>query len=240
VSRADGVFTRAGGGGVVAAVTLARLGAEVDFFCALGRDHNGDAAAAELRGRGVSLHVAWRDAPTRRIVTFLETSGPRTIITIGDRLEPTGAEELPWHRLANAGGVYFTAGDAAAATWARKSVVLTASPRARAGLQGSGVPIDAVVYSASDADESDWARRMEPQSRLMVMTEGARGGHWRGESDGRWCVAPLPGPPQDDYGCGDSFAAGFTFGLAQGLPVGQAAHIGAECGAYALTVPGAP
>ena len=39
---------------------------------------------------------------------------------------------------------------------------------------------------------------------------------------------------------GDSFAAGFTFGLARGLSVPEAAAIGAERGALTLTLAGAP
>jgi ribokinase len=52
-------------------------------------------------------------------------------------------------------------------------------------------------------------------------------------------VAP-PGEPQDAYGCGDSFAAGFTYGLAGGGSVAEAAQCGAERGAIALTRAGAP
>jgi ribokinase len=225
---------------VVAAVVLVGLGAEVDFYCALGDDANGEAAAAELRERGVNVHAAWRPSPTRRVITFLEAGGERSIITIGDRLEPQGSDDLDWERIATADGVYFTAGDRGAAERARKAPVLAASPRGRDGLAAPGMTIDALVYSSSDADESAWARHIEPRARLMVATEGRRGGHWRGESEGRWSAVPLPGPRQDDYGCGDSFAAGFTFGLAQGLPVARAAVIGAECGARTLTVVGAP
>ena len=38
----------------------------------------------------------------------------------------------------------------------------------------------------------------------------------------------------------DSFAAGFTYGLARGLPVAEAASVGARCGALMLTRVGAP
>jgi ribokinase len=44
----------------------------------------------------------------------------------------------------------------------------------------------------------------------------------------------------DTYGCGDSFAAGFTYGLAAGMSVADAAHVGAERGAICLTRQGAP
>src|SRR5579864_3193491 len=47
IAHARDASIRAAGGGVVAAVVLARLGAKVDFFCALGDDANGAAAASE-------------------------------------------------------------------------------------------------------------------------------------------------------------------------------------------------
>ena len=49
-----------------------------------------------------------------------------------------------------------------------------------------------------------------------------------------WAAEPLPGPPVDSYGCGDSFAAGLTYGLGAGMPV-AAAQLGARCGAHCLT-----
>jgi ribokinase len=240
ITHARDTFERAAGGGAVAAVVLAELGAEVDFFCALGRDANGQAAAAQLGQRGVLVHAAWRDQPTRRVITLLAPGGQRTIVTIGDRLEPRGDDQLGWDQLARADGVYFTAGDAAAAVRARHAHVLTSTPRAREALEHDDVTIDALVFSASDADERSWADRLRARTRLMVETEGAAGGRWWGESEGRWPAVMPPGPPEDDYGCGDSFAAGFTFGLARGEPVLEAARVGAECGARMLTVAGAP
>jgi ribokinase len=96
------------------------------------------------------------------------------------------------------------------------------------------------VFSAQDADERRWAQQLEPRTRLMVQTEGERGGRWWGESEGRWPAVPAPGPIQDDYGCGDAFAAGMTLGLARQLSVLDAAAIGAEIGAQISTRAGAP
>jgi ribokinase len=240
VTPAAAGFTHAGGGAVVAAAVLAELGAEVDFFCALGRDADGEAAARELEARGITVHAAWRDEPTRGVVTLLETGGERTIITLGERLEPSGDDALPWQRLEQTDGVYFTAGDAGAAHAAGQSRVLVATPRARDGLDASNVSIDALVFSAHDADERRWAQRLQPRTRLMVETEGEQGGCWWGESEGRWPAVPAPGPVQDDYGCGDSFAAGLTLGLARDLTVLAAAAIGAELGARVSTRAGAP
>ena len=44
-------------------------------------------------------------------------------------------------------------------------------------------------------------------------------------------VAPLQGAVVDSYGCGDSFAAGVTAGLAASWPAAEAIALGARCGA---------
>ena len=52
---------------------------------------------------------------------------------------------------------------------------------------------------------------------------------------GSWQASPPPGPVVDGYGCGDSFAAGLTFGLARGLELGAALALAARCGAMCAT-----
>lgn len=241
VLHAEGsAFSRAAGGGGVVAVVLAELGAQVEFFCALGDDPHGRAAAEQLAERGVCMHVAWRaEQPTRRALTLLEGSGERTIVTVGERLEPRGADELEWDRLNDCEGVYFTAGDPGALEHARRTQTVVASPRGRATLQ-HGPMIDALVFSQRDRDEAGWARRLEDKARLFVETRGPEGGVWWGESEGSWRPVAVDGPIKDAYGCGDSFAAGFTFGLATGRSVAEAAEIGARCGARMLMRAGAP
>jgi ribokinase len=240
VVHADGAFSRAAGGGGVASVVLAEMGAKVEFFVALGDDALGHAAADELRGRGVTVHAAWRsDEPTRRAVTLLEDRGERTIVTVGDRLEPRGSDELDWDVLEGCGGVYFTAGDLGALEQARRARVLVATPRGRDTLE-QGPTIDALVFSELDQDEVEWARQLRGNARLLVETRGADGGAWRGASDGRWEAVTPDAPVKDSYGAGDSFAAGFTFGLGSGASVAEAAEIGARAGARMLTRAGAP
>jgi ribokinase len=263
VLHADGpAFTRAAGGGGVAAVVLAELGSAVDFFCALGEDAHGHAAAAQLGGRGVTVHPAWRvREPTRRAVTLLEDGGERTIVTVGERLEPRGADDLPWEVLASGAGgggarvegvegVYFTAGDVGALERARRAPTVVASPRGRSALE-RGPEIDALVYSGGDPDEVDWARRLGGKARVLVETRGAAGGVWRsgasspggvssGASEGSWKAVPPDRPVRDSYGCGDSFAAAFTFALAAGATVEEACELGARIGVRCLTRVGAP
>jgi ribokinase len=240
IQRAQRESTHAGGGAVVAAATLAELGAEVDFYGAVGTDAIGDAAVSELTERGMTVHAARRPGPTREVLTLLDRNGERTILPIGERLQPEGADSLDWDRLADADGAYITAGDQGALRHARAARVLVATPRLRERVEDPGVQIDALVFSASDDNEVGWAERLRSDTRLMVATEGATGGRWWGASDGRWAAVPPPGPVRDSYGCGDAFAAGFTYGLAAGTSVAEACEIGARWGAEMLTRVGAP
>ncbi len=240
IKRAQRESTHAGGGAVVAAAALAELGAEVDFYGAVGSDAIGDAAVSELTERGMTVHAARRPGPTREVLTLLDRNGERTILPIGERLQPEGDDSLDWDRLADADGAYITAGDQGALRHARRARVLVATPRLRERVEDPRVEIDALVFSASDASEVSWAERLRSVTRLMVATEGARGGRWWGTSEGRWTAVPPPGPIRDSYGCGDAFAAGVTYGLAAGRSVGEACEIGARWGAEMLTRVGAP
>jgi ribokinase len=56
---------------------------------------------------------------------------------------------------------------------------------------------------------------------------------------GPFRAVPPPGPIQDAYGCGDCFAAGLTYALAEGATMDDAVALGARCGAAVLTGPGA-
>jgi ribokinase len=214
ITPAERLRVNAGGGAVVAAVVLARLGAEVDFYGAVGSDENGERAVAELEGFGITVHVAHRPGPTRQVITLIDAAHERSILTIGERLSPAGADDLDWARLADAAGVYFTAGDLGALHAARAAGALVTTPRLAENLPTIDVTLDALVYSEDDAAEVGWAAGLAPHARLSVVTEGPHGGYWSGESSGRWVSAPAPGAIVDSYGAGDSFAAGFTYGLA--------------------------
>jgi ribokinase len=240
IQRAQRESTHAGGGAVVAAATLTELGAEVDFYGAVGSDALGEAAISELADRGMMVHAARRPGPTREVLTLLDDRGERTILPIGERLQPEGTDRLDWERLAAADAAYITAGDQGALRRARAARVLVATPRLRERVDEPAVRIDALVFSATDENEVRWAERLESDTQLMVATEGAEGGRWWGASEGRWAAVPPPGPVRDSYGCGDAFAAAFTYGLGAGNSVAEACALGARWGAEMLTRVGAP
>jgi ribokinase len=225
------------GGGAVAAVQLARLAGECLFLTALGDDELGHRAERELGELGVEVETAWRHEPQRRAFVHLDAAAERTITVIGDRMGPNGTDALPWERLADLDAVYYTAGDAAAVRLARAARNLVATTRAIESLVPAHVQLDMLVRSAKDPGERYAAGELDPAPRFVAETDGSSGGSLVG-ADGttsHWAAAPLPGPPIDAYGAGDSFAAGVTFGLASGMSPNRAVELGARCGAVCMT-----
>lgn len=232
-------FSAAAGGGAVAAVQLARLaGARAFFLTVLGDDPVGQAARADLEARGLALGaVARPGASQRRAFTYLTDDHERTITVLGERVVPERERDarLDWGRCDGAEAIYFTGGDAAALQAARGARVLVATPRARDAIRTAGVVIDVLVGSRNDTGEA--LEDFRPAPRHVVLTEGEHGGRWTGREGetGTWGAAELPGPALDAYGCGDSFAAGLTYGLGTGLGMAGALELAARCGAHCLT-----
>ena len=177
IAHATEAWEEPGGGGAVAAAQLAKLAGSGDLFTALGDDELGHRAISGLRELGVDVHAAIRsDRPTRRAVTLIDPSGERTITTLGDRLQASGSDDLPWERLTQADAVYVCAGDADAFRFARRARVMVVTSRALDLLAASGVAADVVVGSASDPSERFDAERLEARPRVVVRTEGIDGG----------------------------------------------------------------
>ncbi|MCP9848611.1 ribokinase [Cyanobium sp. Morenito 9A2] len=243
IQRASDLFEQAAGGGAVVAAQMARLAGPVDVFTALGRDPLGERAAAELSERGLNLHIAWREAPTRRAISFIEASGERSITVYGERLSPCASDPLPWELLGSCDGVFVTACDAEALRHARRAKVLAATPRLGLPLiRATGVGLDALVGSASDPGESYGAGDLDPPPGVYVGTEGAQGGYTcpggRFQAPQRSAVG-LERCGGDTYGAGDSFAGGLTTALAAGWTLEEALALGSHCGAACITGRGA-
>jgi ribokinase len=230
IVHATDTWEEVGGGGAVASVQLAKLAGPCDFLTVLGDDELGARSRERLEALGVRVHAALRGA-TRRAITFVDPAGERTIATLGPKLA------LPWDHLAGVDALYFVVGDVAALEAARRARTLVATSRDLPTLVEGGVQLEALVGSGTDIGERYPQGAIEPEPRLVARTAGARGGEYV-TSDGRtgpWHAAPVPGPVADAYGCGDSFAAGLTFALAEGRDPDDALAVAARCGAACLT-----
>jgi ribokinase len=184
------------------------------------------------------VHATRAPGTQRRALTHVDEDGERTITVLGDKLLPSGEDgSLPWEELRRCEAAYFVSGDVPALHAARHCPVLVATARELTTLRRAAVEVDVLVGSGEDAAERFETGELEPQPGIVVTTSGKLGGWIR--PGGPFRAAPLPGPVSDAYGCGDSFAAGLTYGLAAGRPVDEAVAIGAQCGAMVLTGRGA-
>ncbi|HYN52050.1 MAG TPA: PfkB family carbohydrate kinase [Thermoleophilaceae bacterium] len=225
------------GGGAVAAVQLCKLAGEATLYTALGDDEVGHRAKKALEELGLRVEAVFRPEPQRRGFVHVDSDGERTITVIGDRLGPRADDPLPWDEMRDIDAVYFTAGDSEAARAAREAATLVATARGLETLSEAGIQLDALLGSSRDPGERYASGDLDPAPLHLIRTAGADGGEWEipGGARGRWEGTPLPGPISDAYGCGDSFAAGLTYGLGKGLHVQEAAELGARCGAACFT-----
>jgi ribokinase len=182
----------------------------------------------------LEVHVAWREAPTRRGLSLVDGRGDRAITVIGERLCPGASDPLPWAALADCDGVFVTACDAAGLRSCRQARLLAATPRLRLPvLQQAGVRLDALIGSGLDPGEVVPEGVLDPLPQIRIATEGAAGGV--AMPGGRFRAPQLSATLIDSYGCGDSFAAGVTAGLAAGWSLEQAISLGCHCGAACAT-----
>ena len=212
-----------GGGGAVVAAQLAKLAGACDFFTALGEDDHGRRSAERLEGLGVTVHAQWFGR-TRRALVHVDRNRERTITTVGAKLRPEGPLPLDGYD-----AVFFVAGDVAALRSARAARFLAATPRELPILLEGGVHLDLLVGSGTDRGEH-YDSGLDVG--IFCATEGARGGVANGE---RYEPAAPPGPLEDTYGAGDSFAAALCFALARGDSLTAALALAARAGAAVVT-----
>jgi len=223
------------GGGAMAAVQMARLAGQCDFFTALGDDAAARRSIDRLGALGVTVHAAKRFEPTRRAWVYMDGQGERTITVIGKKLVPALDDPLSWDILDGADAVFFVAGGDGVLERARRARHLGATTRSLPA--GPGVALDVAIGSSNDASEKFVPGDIKPPPTLAVWTNGAAGGRWLAADgrEGTYAAAEVPGPVADSYGAGDSFAAATTFGLGRGDSIEDALALGALCGAEQLT-----
>ena len=234
IAHARDAWEAPGGGGAVSAVQLARLAGSCTFFTALGGDEQRLWTERDLSRLGVRVRSALRDEPSRKAVTLVDGNGERTIITLGNRLEPHGADHLPWEELDDVDAVYVTAGDVDAIRQARRARIVVGTSRALTRLGESGIVVDAIVGSSRDPSERYEPGVLASEPALVVRTKSLHGGTWEAADgrSGRYDPVEPPGPVVDTYGAGDSFAAGLTYALGAGMDVEDALALAARCGAW--------
>ena len=222
--------TVAGGGAVTAIQMNKKFNHQIEFFTALGRDKLGEICYEQLAETGIKLNIAWKNEKTRKGISFLDQNSERSITVIGKRLMPTSFDLLPWAKLKDFDGVFVSATDTKGLNFCRRAKIMTITPRlGLEKIKKAGIFYDAIIGSDLDPEERFKSNEIKPMPKYCIRTRGKDGGI--SEPGGIYSPYKLNEKVIDSYGCGDSFAAGLTIGLAANLNLNQAIDLGTYFGA---------
>lgn len=253
-------ITPAGSAGGTA-VTLAKLGAEVQSAGAIGIDALGEVLVGLLESFGVdtALLVRREDVQTSASVLPIRANGDRPAFHVIGANGTYGPDDAPWDAIAAAshlhmGGPEFMGGEAAARilSYARENGVVTSADILAPGEQAAQIvdwigpafehldfflPNDEQVLGLSGEKDLEAGCRalMERGVGCVAATRGAEGALIV-DSEGVESVPAFSVDVIDTTGCGDAFSAGFLRGLSLGRSRRDAAVLG--CAAAALVAGG--
>ena len=214
----------AGGGTVIAKRLRELTNSEVHFFTALGDDFYGNQSLDILEKMGIKLHVAWRDKPTRKGFSIIDSKGERAITIIGDRIAPTIKDNLDWSILNDMDGIFITAADKEIFRKSRVAKTLCTTPRVGLNIiNESGIFLDGLIGSNLDPGEFFSLNQLRLKPRVVIKTEGENGGIVF--PGGRYKAIENKKNKVDSYGCGDSFAAGILYGLSSNWGIEQSLNL---------------
>ena len=214
----------AGGGSVIAKRLRELTNSEVHFFTALGKDFYGNQCLKILENMAIKLHVAWRDKPTRKGFSLIDSDGERSITIIGDRLAPTHKDNFDWSILNDMDGIFITAADKEIFQNSRVAKTLCTTPRVGLNvINESGIFLDVLIGSNLDPGEAFSLNELRFKPKFVIKTEGDKGGIVY--PGGRYKATLNKKNMVDSYGCGDSFAAGFLYGIASNWNVEASLNI---------------
>ena len=225
ISHAEKSLEYPAGGGSVIAKRLSELThGEVHFFTALGNDFYGNKCLNILENMGIKLHVAWRDKPTRKGFSVIDSAGERSITIIGDRLAPTHKDNLDWNILNEMDGIFITAADKQIFKKSRIAKTLCTTPRVGINIiNESRIFLDGLIGSNLDPGESFSLNELRLKPKFIIKTEGENGGIVF--PGGRYQAIESKETKVDSYGCGDSFAAGILYGLSSNWDIEESINL---------------
>ena len=214
----------AGGGSVIAKRLLELTNGEVHFFTALGNDFYGNKCLNILQNMGIKLHVAWRDKPTRKGFSVIDSEGERSITIIGDRLAPTHKDNLDWNILNDMDGIFITAADEEIFKKSRIAKTLCTTPRVGINIiNESRIFLDGLIGSNLDPGEVFSLDELILKPKFVIKTESENGGIIF--PGGRYKAIENKRMKVDSYGCGDSFAAGILYGLSSNWDIEESLNL---------------
>ncbi|MDJ0722330.1 MAG: adenosine kinase [Desulfobacterales bacterium] len=232
---------------------VARLGGKTRFLGKRGRDEFGRRFEAALVRHGVATLLAESATPTGRVLSLITPDSQRTMLTyLGassemrpDEVSPAAFEDcavaLIEGYLVYNHDLFRHAMQSAHAAGARIALdlasftVVEENHRALTSIVDQYV--DFLIANEDEAraftgqqDETAALEMLTQQAELAVVKLGARGSRIGCGDQIIHIPAHGEGPVVDSTGAGDLWAAGFLYGLVEGLPLAQCGRLASVCG----------
>jgi ribokinase len=221
-----------GGKGANQAVAAARLGADVRFVGAVGRDAHGDTLLAALQADGIDTSATRRLGPdSGQAFIFVDRAGDTTIVTVAGANHELGA-----------GDVDVGAADAAVAVLEVRDEVIAAAAAQCTGLFAINVapprPLPPGVLERADlivANRHEFtAVPGVAGGRLVAVTMGAEGARLLRDGGEVASCRPPAVPVVDGTAAGDAFTAALVVALLEKMSDQEALRFAVTAGAVTV------
>lgn len=252
-----------GGSAANTAVGVARLGAPAGLLAKVGRDEDGEYYISAARAAGLSTEVFKHSdvEPTGKCLSLITPDSERTMRTFlgaSGTLSPSEVtpDDFAGYDVAHIEGyLLFNPAlikrvlECAREAGAKVSLDLASPEVVRAGGEGLHALVreyvdylfaneeEAREYTGT-ADEEAGLNALAEDVELAALKVGPRGA-WVSHKGKIARIQAKKVQAVDTTGAGDSWAAGFLYGLSQGMDVEQAGHAGAVVSAEVVRVTGA-
>lgn len=223
-----------GGKGANQAVAARRMGAEVRFCGACGRDGFGDTVVTALRADGVDLSGLERlDVETGVAMIVVDDAGENQIVAL-----PGANDHIATPAAEPAVDVWVTEGQVPVA--AAEGVLAAARATGATALvvpaPADLLPPELVArFDIAVVNETELAALGAHHPETVVLTLGARGA--RILPDGPELPA-LPAKVVDTTGAGDCLTGAVAAGIAEGMPLADAVRLGIAAASLCVERPG--
>ncbi len=251
-----------GGSACNTIVGVGRLGGPAKFIGKCGQDELATLFEHDLRGNGVEPQLFRSESPTGRVLSIITPDAQRSMLTCLGASAETRPDEITPAELEGAAVVhiegYLLFNEAllrAALEAAREAgafvsldlasyTVVEASKSILADVVREFVDIlianedEARAYTG-DTDEQKALNQLADHANIAVLKLGKRGS-MIARGDERVTVERMgSGAAVDTTGAGDLWAAGFLYGLVNGLDLQAAGNLGSACGYEVCQIVGA-
>lgn len=238
-----------GGNPVNVAVYTVRLGGRASYTGAVGSDRYGDLMRSAIASKGVNVsHL--RTVPGSTAVTHVDIKNGERIFGHYDegvmadfQLTPEDIDFLCSHDLVVTGLWGHAEGDLPTLKARGVPVAFDFADKRDSPIVNLAMPyVDYAFFSYDDGTEEElhsFLRSVRSRGpRVAVATRGALGSI-AFDGDCFYQQSAVPCTVSDTMGAGDSFIAGFLFGLLQGKSIPQCMSMGAESSSVTLQYFGA-